>query len=120
MALLTLTLAGCHKEDTHIDVNKSQVLGTWVKVGTQEYWRYQSGGSGATWDESEDIGGDETNLTFSWTLDGDYLEHSFSGRHGNQNVTEAYYITEISETTMKWRDANYDGTYTLRKVSETR
>ena len=70
MALLTLTLAGCHKEDTHIDVNKSQVLGTWVKVGTQEYWRYQSGGSGATWDESEDIGGDETNLTFSWTLDG--------------------------------------------------
>lgn len=103
----TLLLSSCNffgSEETHITVNDDQMYGRWQKRGTQEYWRYKADGNGVTWDESEEIYEDESNLTFQWTLNGDRLTHVFTGEQGNQAVPKVYTIKEISATSMKWED----------------
>lgn len=103
VALLVALYGACGK-DTHIHVDDSQLIGTWVKSGTQEYWKYDADHNGVTWDESEDIGHHESNLTFTWSIAEDVLTHAFPGEMGNQAVPKVYTITEISGSMMKWKD----------------
>ena len=107
--------AACFGEDTHIDVDPSQIHGKWIKVGSQEYWRYYASGNGATWDESEGKTEETTNLTYTWQLDRDELTHWFRGEQENQMVPKVYTIKEITSISMKWKD-NYGITSTYTKV----
>jgi len=114
--LLPLLFSSCGGEETHINVDESQLYGLWVKSNSQEYWRYRSDGTGVTWDESEDITEEESNLTYRWTLQTDRLTHVFSGAQGNQAVPKVYTITEITASTMKWKD-DYSMEYTFTKIN---
>ncbi len=119
VAAMTLVCTSCNlfgHEDTHLNVNPAMVQGKWIKNATQEYWRYNADETGVTWDESEDISEEESNLTFEWTLNGDVLTHVFRGEQGNQAVPKVYTITEIDASTMKWKD-DYGMTYQLNKVN---
>lgn len=107
-------LVGC-SDDTHITVEPYQLVGLWQKFGTQEFWRYRIDGTGVTWDESEDVSEEESNLTYDWSIDGDELTHIFRGSLGNQAVPKVYTVTSISSSQMKWEDV-YGQTYVLLKV----
>ena len=71
--------------------------------------------TGVTWDESEDITEEESNLKFEWTLSRDELTCVFRGAQGNQAVPKLYVIRSISSTQMTWEDY-YGIEYTFRKV----
>ncbi len=114
--LLSPLFAACFPEETHIDVDPAMLHGKWLKVGTQEYWRYYDSGSGATWDESEGKTEETTNLTYTWQLDRDELTHWFRGEQDNQMVPKVYTIKEITSNSMKWKDA-YGTTSTYSKVN---
>ena len=98
----------------HITVEPYQIEGLWQKIGTQEFWRYRVDGTGVTWDESEDVSEEESNLTYEWTINGDELTHVFHGSLGNQAVPKVYTVTSISSSQMEWEDI-YGQTYVLLK-----
>ncbi len=93
---------GLFDHDVHITVSEDQLYGCWVVDGTQEYWRYNTDGTGVTWDESDDVSEEESNSTFSWGVREDELTHIFTGRMGNQAVPKIKVIKSISETSMQW------------------
>lgn len=115
MALLALLATGCHEKDVHIMVEPEQLLGKWLKDGSQEYWRYRSDSTGVTWDESEDVSEEESNHTFEWTVNGDRLTHVFRGEQGNQAVPKVFTVKEITSTTMRWQD-DYSMEYNFTKT----
>ena len=118
VALTFGTLTGCKKRVVHINVSESQVVGLWVKSGTEEYWRYNSDNTGVTWDEGEDISESESNMRFTWSIENeDELRMVSSGEMGNQFVPKSYTVIEVSPTTMKWEDM-FGLTYTLNKAAK--
>lgn len=110
-----LLFTACQEEEVHLNVTPDQVVGCWVKNGTQEYWRYLEDGTGVTWDESENYTEEESNLRFLWSVSGDVLDHVASGEMGNQFVPKTYTIKGISPSAMSWMD-DYGQAYTLIKV----
>lgn len=115
--LLPLLTAGCSlfEKETHINVDADQLYGKWQEGSTQVYWRYLADGTGVTWDMGEEISEEESNLVYSWTVNGDVLTHVFSGEQGNQAVPKVYTITEIDNSHMLWKD-DYGMTKTLYKT----
>ena len=109
-----LALGSC-TDDPVLDVNPDDLTGRWVVEGTQEYWRFRNDGTGVTWDESEDIYENESNLRFEWTLDRDELTCVFRGDNKNQAVPKVYRIREITISSMKWEDI-YGRTMRFRKM----
>ena len=100
-----LTAVGCGRTEVHINVSDDQMEGVWQRNGTQEYWRYVvDGHTGVTWDLGEDITEEESNLTFTWSINGDELTDVFTGAQNNQAVPKRYTIKEISSTAMTWED----------------
>ncbi|MBR1793296.1 MAG: hypothetical protein IJ764_06640 [Bacteroidales bacterium] len=96
--------------------NSSDLIGKWKENGSSTYWRYDSGGSGLTWDESEDVSeDDETTMRFSWSLSEDVLQHVFSGDEIHQAVVQDYTILELSNTSLRWNTGLK--TVTLSKVN---
>ena len=97
--------ASCGKSEVHINVSDDQLEGLWQKNDTQEYWRYVvDGHTGVTWDLAEDITEEESNLTFTWSVNGDVLRHIFTGAQNNQAIPKVYTVKEISSTAMTWTD----------------
>lgn len=110
-------LAGaCGHTEVHINVSDDQLEGVWQKSGTEEYWRYVvDGHTGVTWDLSEDISEEESNLVFTWSVNGDVLRHVFTGAENNQAVPKVYTVKEISSTSMTWVD-DYGMTHKFTKT----
>lgn len=119
VAALSMLMSSCFlfDKETHINVEEEQLYGKWQEGTTQVYWRYLSGGTGVTWDEGEDISEEESNLTYSWTVNGDVLTHVFTGAQDNQAVPKVYTITEMDENRMLWKD-DYGLTKTLTRREE--
>lgn len=119
LVLMSMLVSGCSwfDKETHIHVDEDQLYGKWQEGTSQTYWRYLSGGEGVTWDESEGISEEESNLTYSWTLREDVLTHVFTGAQENQAVPKVYTITSIDNSSMEWKD-DYGMTKTLVKVNE--
>lgn len=98
-----LLMTSCKKENP-VTIDASLLPGKWLHEGTEEYWRYYANGNGVTWDESEGISEEESNLTFQWTLSGDVLTHVFTGSSGNQAVPKVFYVNYINGSIMQWTD----------------
>jgi len=125
MAALSLLVVSCFKDkDERLDVSPEQVEGLWHKADNPyEYWRFNAGGTGVTWDETPDpLSGepemteDLSNLKYSWSVDRDLLSFDWRGLMENQDVPKYYYISAISSSSMTWHD-DYGLTYTLNKVA---
>jgi hypothetical protein len=117
IAALAIMASGCGKEQPHINVDPAQLEGLWQKSTSEVFWRYNGDRTGVTWDASEDITEEESNLTFNWVLSVDELTMVFSGANGNQAVPKVYTITSIGDAVMTWRD-NYGMTQTFNRVVE--
>ncbi len=111
LASLCLLMAGCKKEDDKPKFSSVDLIGKW-RSGT-EYWRYDKGGTGKTWDEADDVyEDDETTMRFSWVLDGDQLQHTFSGDEVHQAVIQDYTILELTSTKLRWDNGLKTVTFT--------
>ena len=98
--------AGCDntgEEDTpHFAA--SDLVGKWQRENSQEYWRFDSGYAGETWDESEDVQeGEGTRL--GWGVTGNVLSIELYGEMG-QVVPYDYTLLELNDSVLKWKD-NY-------------
>lgn len=110
-----MVLAGCKPENESDDVSfdEADLVGKWLLDDTQEYWRYDSGHYGETWDESEDVNEGE-GTTFSWDLDGKTLTILLTGEMG-QVVPYDYTVQALTASAMSLKD-DFDNTKTYHKI----
>lgn len=108
--LATVSFTSCDMiEETEYD--ESLLLGKW-QSGTL-FYRYDTGGKGVSWDTSEDITEAEAQA-FTWTLIKDELTHIHIISMGGA-VTKIYTVTELTETTLKYRD-DFDNVHSFIKI----
>ena len=90
--------------------DENMLYGKW-RSGT-EYYRYDHGYRGVTWDESDDFYEDEAQI-FEWSLNGDELTHIHIMEIGGGRIPRVYTVTELSSTTLKYY--GYNKNYVFRK-----
>ena len=109
-----LLFAACHDDpEEEVRFNEADLVGKWQKDNTQEYWRYDSGHYGETWDEGEDVQEGE-GTKFSWSLEGTTLEVLLTGEMG-QVVPYDYKVLALTASAMRLED-DYDNEYTYHKI----
>ena len=106
ISVLLLCLSSCNP----VGYDESLLYGKWVS-GT-EYYRYDFGGTGATWDTSDDVSEEEAQ-EFTWTLNGTELTHIHIMEMGG-SVPKTYTVTGLTSTTLQYKD------YTDKKFSYTK
>ncbi len=107
--LLSFLIVSCAKEEPSFD--EQLLIGKW-RSGT-EFYRYDSDGTGATWDTSDDVSEDEAQ-EFTWTLVRSDLTHIHIMELGGR-VPKYYTVTELTATTLKYRD-EFGKTFSYMKV----
>ena len=91
------------------------LIGKWERTSKSgEYYRYDRGGTGATWDTSEDISEEEAQ-TFSWTLEKDLLTllHNME-MDSTKKVPKYYTITALDDKTLTYKD-DFKNSFTFTK-----
>ena len=116
LLLLAVLAVGCGGEETHITVDEEQVIGVWLKSGTQEYWRYKADNTGAMWDRADGFDEELPSFSFEWSVAGDRLTHVVRGEQIDVPITRTYTIKAISGTTMEREEEL--ATYTLNRITE--
>jgi hypothetical protein len=96
--LLTFLIASCETEEPSFD--EQLLIGKW-RSGT-EFYRYDSDGTGATWDTSDDVSEEEAQ-EFTWTLIKSDLTHIHILETGGR-VPKYYTVTELTATTLQYED----------------
>lgn len=104
LCLSAMLATGCRTDDKTqgVDCVDADVTGLWQRDNSQEYWRYDSGHYGETWDLSDDVHEGE-GTQFSWSLEGSALHIELNGAMG-QVVPYDYTIMAMSSTTMVLRE----------------
>ncbi len=106
--LLTVGMAlatGC-TEKTELVINPSDLHGKWQATDNRtEFWRYNSDGTGITWDESDDVYETDTVgvLHFMWSTNMSHLELDYYGEMG-QHAYENYTVTRLTPDSLVWKD----------------
>jgi hypothetical protein len=96
--ILSFLVVSCAKEEPSFD--EQLLIGKW-RSGT-EFYRYDSDGTGATWDTGDDVSEDEAQ-EFTWTLIKSDLTHIHIMELGGR-VPKYYTVTELTATTLKYKD----------------
>ncbi len=104
--------SSCTKNPEPFTIRESLLQGTWVRQGTQEYWRYNVDHTGETWDVSEDVQQGE-GTRFTWSTKTDQLNLLLKGNMG-QVVPYDYTVKSLDLTQMVWEDI-YGNTSTFVK-----
>jgi len=103
--LLLGVLSSCVPEDlTEGDFDISFLYGKWCQEGTKVYYKYLEDGTGATWDESDDVYEDEAQ-SFTWEVDGSEMIHIHLTETGTAQVPKYYIITWLSFDELNYYDA---------------
>ena len=108
--VVTSFMVSCDEIDISFD--ESLLIGKW-QSGTV-YYKYLVNGSGATWDEADDVTEEEAQ-TFTWTLEYSELTHIHVLEMGG-TVPKAYTVTELTSTTLRYKD-DFGKTFTFTKVA---
>ncbi|MDA3879525.1 MAG: hypothetical protein PF436_03985 [Prolixibacteraceae bacterium] len=87
-------------EDDPFD--ESLLIGKW-QSGTL-FYKYNYDGSGATWDEGDDVMEDEAQ-EFTWTLVATELTQIHIMEIGENGVPKRYTVTKLTETTLAYEDS---------------
>ena len=109
--LVVITFNSCTSNETMFDQNL--LIGKWVS-GT-EYYRYDIGGNGVTWDTADNVTEAE-GQAYTWTLVNAELTHIHIMVTGGSGVPKIYTVTELTATTLKYKD-DFDKTYSYTKVN---
>lgn len=103
MAFAIMAFAGCTPDEVTVPVNETALQGTWFSADApREYWRFDSGHTGETWDESEDVQEGEGSK-FNWTTHDDQLRLDIYGQMG-QHVYYDYTISGQTSSSFTWTD----------------
>ena len=111
LTVLTLFAVSCTKEGTTYD--QTLLYGKW-KSGTL-YYKYLSGGTGGTWDTSDNVTEAEASA-FTWTLVNDLLTQIHILQIGG-SVPKIYTVTELTATSLKYHD-DFGVSFSFTKVSK--
>jgi hypothetical protein len=96
--------------------DQSLLIGKWVSTvapGT-EYYRYDIGGTGVTWDTSDNVTEAE-GQPYTWTLVNADLTLIHIMVTGGNGVPKIYTVTELTSSTLKYKD-NFNIAYSYSKV----
>ena len=112
--IVVITFASCQKEDTFDDL---LLLGKWrssTAAGPGSvYYRYDTGGTGVTWDTGDDVTEEEAQA-YTWTLVKSELTHIHIIELGG-SVPKVYTVTELTESSLKYKDDF--NSYVFKKVT---
>lgn len=89
----------CTKDESFFQ--ESFIIGKWVS-GTLHY-NYLANYTGTTWDTSDDVTEAE-GQAFTWSLSKSELTHIYIMEIGG-NVPKVYTVTELTATSLKYKDA---------------
>jgi hypothetical protein len=92
--------------------DESLLVGKW-ESGTL-FYKYNYDGTGATWDERDDVTEDEAQ-EFTWTLVEAELTHIHILEMGG-TVPKVYTVTKLTETTLEYEDS-FGKTFSFSKVA---
>ncbi len=122
---VVLLMASCKKDEKKIDT--SLLPGIWQISGTEQYLHFHDDGTGAFWDESEDVYEDDIEVDgngwFNWAVAEETsnsktivkvalnFKIAVSGGSVPKNAT----ITQLDASSMTWQDAFKNQTYFTRK-----
>ena len=106
-----LLFAGCGEKKKTFDIDL--IVGKWV--AGQEFWRYDADGTGATWDEADDVHEDEAQ-PFKWEFDGESnrLTQIHQMEMGGV-IPKSYTLVDLSDNTLSYKD-RFDSTYVYKRV----
>ncbi len=97
--LFSLFFFSCEKlEEKSFD--ESLLIGKWVS-GTL-YYKYESDGTGGTWDTADDVREEEAQ-DFTWTLEKSELTHIHIMEIGG-NVPKVYTVKELTADKLRYVD----------------
>ena len=103
--LLITALCACTPDDpTEGDFDVTHLYGKWCQEGTKIYYKYNDDGTGATWDESDDVYEDEAQA-FTWEVDGSEMIHIHLTETGTAQIPKYYIITFLSFDELDYYDA---------------
>lgn len=99
--LLSFLLYACEPIDDPFD--EALLIGTWKSTAKNEFYRYDTAGTGVTWDTDDDVT-EEEGQAFTWTLVKAELTHIHIMEMGGSGVPKIYTVTELTETSLKYKD----------------
>lgn len=103
--LLFTALWACTPDDpTEGNFDVTNLYGKWCQEGTKIYYKYNDDGTGATWDESDDVYEDEAQA-FTWEVDGSEMIHIHLTETGTAQIPKYYIITFLSFDELDYYDA---------------
>lgn len=107
--IVAVLFSSCLPEE---DFDEALLIGKW-RSGT-EYYRYNAGGTGKTWDTSDDVTEEDPGGDFTWTLVKAELTHIHVIEMGG-SVPKVYTVTKLTETALEYID-DFDKKYAFTKV----
>lgn len=120
--LLIPLFSSCVKEE--IDYEESMLIGKWMRPSPQnddtqkvfEYYRYDEGGTGVTWDTYDDVTEAEAQ-EFKWTLIKSKLTLTHKIETTDEyGVPKVYTIVELTTGMLTYKD-DFGNTYSFSKVN---
>lgn len=108
---ISFILNSCKKEE---DFDKALLTGKWQLVGGTEIYKYNSDGSGVFWDPADDVT-EQEGQKFTWTLVKSDLTHIHIMEIGG-NVPKYYTVTELTSTSLKYKDELGNKSYSYTKI----
>ncbi|MEA4936395.1 hypothetical protein SDC9_200139 [bioreactor metagenome] len=108
LVLIAVLFSSCLPEE---NFDEALLIGKW-QSGTL-FYRYDTGGTGVSWDTSDDITEAEAQA-FTWTLVKAELTHIHVIEMIG-NVPKVYTVTKLTETILEYKD-DFDNQFSFTKV----
>lgn len=89
------------------------LIGKW-NSGTV-FFRYDTGGSGVTWDTADDLTEAEGQV-FTWVVDESDFIHIYQMEVGTGQITKIYTVTKLTSTMLEYKDVTSGDVYSFTKV----
>lgn len=106
--IVAVVFSSCLPEE---DFDEALLIGKW-QSGTL-FYRYDTGGTGVSWDTSEDVQ-EADGQAYTWTLVKAELTHIHVIEMGG-SVPKVYTVTKLTETELEYKD-DFDNKYAFTKV----
>jgi hypothetical protein len=107
-AVIVFAFAACNDGKSF---DSALLIGKWSR-GT-EFYRYDNGGTGATWDTADEVLEEEAQ-TFSWTLEKDLLTLLHNMEEGESKIPKYYTVTALDDKTLTYKD-DFGKSFTFKK-----
>lgn len=111
LTLILSFVVSCMPIETVFD--ETLLIGKWSS-GTV-FFRYDTGGSGVTWDTADDLTEAE-GQEFTWVLDQSELTHIYLMEVSGGVITKIYTVTKLTSTVLQYKDDTSGDVYSFSKV----